>query len=144
VAPFRLHNRRPRWLFAIALAPVGCTTVPLSTPDSVLRENQTVDLMRHADRWLGRTVSVRVYPYDNGNAGGGDGEDKSYVACLERCDAARADRSVFLLYTRTDRFRGYHGDRAEVVKAVFGKICPDWMPLCLDAPIRVFSLEEVN
>jgi len=115
----------------------GCATVPLAAPATLLTEDQTVDLMAHPDRWIGRTVTLRVYPYDNGHA-------TSYVACLESCGAADADRSIFLIYTRAGQFTGYRGDRAEVVKAVFGKVCPDRMPLCLDAPVRIFALNEVD
>jgi hypothetical protein len=124
-------------LSAIALLFGGCATVPLAAPNAPLSENQAVDLMEHPDRWLGRTITVRIYPYDNGHT-------ESYVACLEACDAASADRSTFLIYTRTNRFKGYSGKRAEVVTAVFGKICPDTMPLCLDAPARIFALNEVS
>lgn len=115
----------------------ACATVPLAEPDTLLTEDQTVDLIEHPDRWTGRTVTLRIFPYDNGYAA-------SYVACLEACNAAGADRSIFVLYTRADRFKSYRGDRAEVVKVVFGKICPDEMPLCLDAPIRIFALKEVS
>ena len=93
--------------------------------------------MAHPNRWIGRTVKLRVYPYDNGYT-------TSYVACLEACDAASADRSIFLIYTRTNRFKAYRGDRVEVVTAVFGKVCPEGMPLCLDAPTRVFALTEAG
>ena len=93
--------------------------------------------MAHPHRWIGRTVTMRIYPYDNGYAG-------SYVACLEACDAANADRSVFIIYTKANRFRGYRGNRAEIVKAEFAKICRDDMPLCLDSPARLFALKEAS
>jgi hypothetical protein len=95
------------------------------------------DLLTHPDRWIGRAVTMRIFPYDNGHA-------TSYVACLEACDAAGADRSVVLIYTKPERFEGYHGDRAEVVKVTLGKICPDNLPLCMDAPVRVYALNEVR
>ena len=114
----------------------GCATVPLAAPDTLLTEDQTVDLMAHPDRWIGRTVTLRIYPYDNGHA-------TSYVACLEKCDAAGADRSIFLIYTKANRFKGHRGNRAEVVKAVFGRACPGWAP-CLDAPMRIFALDEAG
>ncbi|HYU96595.1 MAG TPA: hypothetical protein VE989_10555 [Sphingomicrobium sp.] len=126
-----------RSLAALALLLNGCATVPLPSSEALLSEDQTVDLMVNPDRWIGRTVTIRIYPYDNGHT-------ESYVACLEVCDTARADKSSFLVYTRANRFRGYRGDRAEIVKAVFGKICPERMPLCLDAPIRIFSLTEAS
>lgn len=115
----------------------GCATVPLAAPDTLLSEDQVVDIMEHPERWLGRIVTIRIYPYDNGFSG-------SYVACLERCDGAGADQSIFLVYTAPDRFRGYRGDRAETVRAEFRRICPEDLPLCLDAPIRIFGLHEVG
>ena len=121
----------------LALTISGCVPVALAAPDALLSESQTADLIEHSDRWIGRTVTIRIFPFDNGYR-------ESFVACLEACDAVGADRSTFLVYTRADRFKGYHGDRPESVKAVFGKTCPDIMPLCLDGPIRVFALTEVR
>ena len=121
----------------VALLLGACATVPLASQDALLSEDQIVDLMDHPDRWIGRTVTLRIYPYDNGHM-------TSYVACFERCDASGADQSIFLVYTKANRFKGYRGNRAEVVKAVFGKVCPEGMPLCLDAPTRIFALNEVE
>ena len=109
--------------------------VPLPAQDEILTEDQTIDLMKHPDRWIGRTITLRIYPYDNGHT-------SSYVACLEACDAIKADRSIFLVYTKESRFKGYRGDHAETVKVVFGKICPESMPICLDGPVRIFALNE--
>ena len=114
----------------------GCATVPVAAPDRLLTEDQVVDLVEHPDRWLGRTVTIRIYPYDNGFGG-------SYVACLEPCDGAGADRSIVLVYTAPGRFRGYRGARAEAVRAEFRRICAEGMSLCLDAPVRIFGLHEV-
>jgi hypothetical protein len=113
----------------------ACTAVRLAEPDRLLSEDQVVDLIERPERWLGRTVTMRIYPYDNGFAG-------SYVACLEPCAAAGADRSIFVVYTAPERFRGYRGDRAETVRAQLRRTCPRGMPLCLDAPIRLFGLHE--
>ena len=122
------------WL-AVLLS--GCATVPLAAPQALLSENQVVDLMKHPDRWLGRTVTIRIYPYDNGHT-------ESFVACLEACNADSAYRSIFLIYTKLNRFKGYSGNQAEIVTAGFGKICPEQLPLCLDAPMRIFALNEVG
>ena len=111
--------------------------MPLSAPEALLSEDQTVDLMEHPDRWIGRTVTVQIFPYDNGYR-------ESFVACLAACNAAGADRSIFLVYTGADRFKGYRGNRPETVKAAFGRVCPKSMPLCLDTPIRIFALNEVR
>lgn len=113
----------------------GCTTVLVAAPDSLLSEDQVVDLIERPSRWLGRSVTIRIYPYDHGFTG-------SYVACLEPCDAAAADRSIFLVFTAPERFRGYRGDRAERVRAEFRRLCPEGMSLCLDAAIRIFGLHE--
>ena len=109
--------------------------MPLSNADLLLTEKQTVDLIAHSSRWLGRTVTLKIYPYDNGHT-------ESYVACLEPCNAANADQSIVLIYTKLGRFKGYQGDKGEVVKAKFMKICPEEWPLCLDAPFRAFALHE--
>lgn len=115
----------------------GCAPVPLAAPDRLLSEDQMVDMIKHPARWIGRTVTLRIYPYDNGYS-------ESFVACLEPCSAEGADRSIILIYTKPHRFAGYRGDRAAVVQAVFGKMCPDDMPVCLDAPIRLLALHEVE
>lgn len=132
-----MHAPRLFWPGVSAVLLGGCTTVPLAAPGSLLSEDQIVDMIEHPERWLGRTVRLRIFPYDNGFSG-------SYVACLEPCDAQGADRSIFVAYTRPHRFADYRGDRAEVVQAVFRRICPENIPLCLDAPIRVFALDEVH
>lgn len=90
-----------------------------------LSEDAILDLMANPRRWDGRTVAVRIYPYDNGFTG-------SYVVCFEQCGADYAARSPFLVYTLDSRFEGYRGDRAVVVTARYSSecfytdtICPD-------------------
>lgn len=131
----RLRDLLRHFLLAGVLG--GCASVPLAAPDRLLSEDQVVDMMRHPDRWLGRTVTIRIYPYDNGFSG-------SYVACLEPCDSAGADKSTFLIYTAPGRYEGSRGDRSKIVRAEFRRICPEHMPICLDGPIRLFGLHEVG
>jgi hypothetical protein len=57
-----------------------------------------------------------VWPYDNGFSG-------SYLLCFERCDAAYAQTSPFILYTAPGRFRGYAGDRPVVIRARYSGTC---------------------
>ncbi len=122
------------WLW-IALSLAGCATVSIPPTDVVLNEDQVVDLIEHSDKWLGRTITVQIYPYDNGFS-------KSFVACFERCDAAYAEKAIFLVYTANDRFKSYRGDQPAIVRAVLSKICPDSMPACLHN--RIFALNEIG
>jgi len=115
-------------------AVVAACATAIPPTDVVLSEDQLVDLLSHSHRWYGRTLTVKIYPYDNGFHG-------SYVACFERCNAAYAQKNPVLIYTKTDRFKGYRGDRPVIVRAVFRKICPENMPLCLD--YRIFALDEL-
>lgn len=121
----------------VAAQLAGCTTVPLTEMGELLSEDQVVDLMDHPERWIGRTITMQIYPYDNGYRG-------SYVACLEACDAVSQEESVFVFYTESTQFRDASGQRPAIINAVFGKICPDAMPLCLDAPIRIFALRDAD
>lgn len=109
--------------------------VPVSSQDALLTERQKNDLLVRPERWLGRTITVQIYPYDNGYK-------ESFVACFEACDAAGADESIVLIYSKNGRFTGYTGDKAVTVRATFTKACPEWAPLCLDAPFRAFVLHE--
>jgi hypothetical protein len=34
---------------------VGCTTVPIAGPDSLLTEDQIIDMMKPSKRWVGKT-----------------------------------------------------------------------------------------
>jgi hypothetical protein len=92
-------------------------------------------MLEHPDRWRGRVVTVRIFPFDNGYA-------QSFVACFEKCDAAYAARSPTLVYTKPDRFKGFRGDRPVIVKAIFRKICPDSMPVWLD--YRFLAVDALN
>jgi hypothetical protein len=82
----------------------------------MLSENQMIDLMEHPKKWDGRVVRLRIYPYDNGFR-------QSYVVCFDRCDEAHAERSPFLIYTATDRFKGLTGDQPIVVSARYDGTC---------------------
>ena len=100
----------------LTCALAACATVQIPSPDTQLSEDQIIDLVEHPKRWDGRTVKIRIYPYDNGFA-------ESYVVCLDRCNAARAERSPFLIYTRANRFKAFKGDRPVVVKARYDSRC---------------------
>jgi len=101
---------------AIALLLASCATRPARPHTAYLSEDEILDLMAHPRRWDGRTVTVRIYPYDNGFSG-------SYVLCFEPCDARYAETSPFLLYTSDERFRGYRGDRPAIVTARYSSTC---------------------
>ena len=107
----------PVAIFGIAICFLaGCTTVQIPSRETLLSEDQIVDLMRHPRRWYGRVVKVEIYPYDMGH-------DRSYLVCFERCDPAYAERSSWIIDTGADRFKDYRGDRPAVVTARFESNC---------------------
>ena len=131
-----LHgSARFAWLVVIAASLAACATVDIPAPGTVLSEDQTIDLIERPRRWHGREVTVRIYPYDLGfgrsNAGW------SYAVCFERCDRAVADRSVFILHSGLDRYKGYAGDRAVVVHARYEACNVDWV--CADLWAGAFT-----
>lgn len=102
---------------AVALAAAaGCAAPSAATGRTLLSEDEVIHLITHPREWDERTVSVRVWPYDNGFS-------ESYVLCFERCDADYAERSPFILYTARGRFEGYAGDRPVVITARYSGTC---------------------
>ena len=99
---------------------MACALPAAVAAEPYLTEDQVIDMMNHARRWDGRTVTVRVFPYD---MGAGEPENGTYVVCFEACGRAIAERSIFLVYTRPGRFGGYRGDRPVVVTARFDGRC---------------------
>jgi hypothetical protein len=106
-------------LSALLAAP-ACAFQAAHTASAYLSEDQIIDMMNHAERWDGRTVTVRIYPYDFGSSEAYNG---TYVVCFEICSRNIAERSIFLVYTRPGRFGGYRGDRAVGVTARFDGTC---------------------
>jgi hypothetical protein len=104
---------------AATLSP-GCVTHTLPS-NNYLSEDELIALMENPREWDGRTVTVRIYPYDLGSDG--TWSDSTYIVCFEPCDESYADRSPFIVYTARDRFRGYRGDRAAVITARYGSTC---------------------
>lgn len=96
----------------------GCAAVRIPASRTMLNDDQVRNLVLHPQRWFGRTVTLQIYPYDFGSA-----SPQSYRICFEPCDEERANRSVAILDTRPDRFKGYRGDRPAVVTARFGSNC---------------------
>ena len=94
-----------------------------------------INLIEHPRRWHRRHVTVRIYPYDLGF--GSSEEGWTYPVCFEPCTHAVADRSVFLVRTTTDRFNGYMGDRAAVVRSRYDACNVDYP--CSDLWAGVFK-----
>jgi len=115
----RATLRRLTWIAALGLPGVasgGCSTVRIPSPETLLNEDQAVDLIRRPQRWYGRVVTVEIYPFDNGFG-------RSYRVCFERCGQTYAGSSPFVIHTRAGRFEGYRGDRPVVVTARYGPAC---------------------
>lgn len=105
-------------LFAV-LAPflfVGCATDSTQGSSTYLSEDELIDLMENPRRWDGKTVRLRIYPYDVGSSG-------AYVVCFEECTQTIAERSPFIVYTEENRFRGYRGDRSVIIEARYSSSC---------------------
>lgn len=132
------RRARPACLFVIAAAMAACATVEIPAPGTVLSEDQTIDLIERPRRWHKRDVTLRIYPYDLGF--GRSEAGWSYAVCFEPCDHAVADRSVFILHSGVDRFKGYAGDRAVVVQARYeacnvDRVCADlWAGAFFERP----------
>jgi hypothetical protein len=101
-------------LVAAVLA-AGCAAQTQSD-NGYLSENAVIDLMRHPKKWDGKTVQIKIFPYDNGFA-------ESYVVCFELCDEKYAEGSPFIIYTSRDRFKGYKGEKAVIVRARYSSTC---------------------
>lgn len=120
---------------AIAIPSAGCATPSVQSDQGYLSEDDVINLMENPERWNGRTVTIRIFPYDNGFS-------ESYVVCFEQCDEAYARSSVFLIYTRANRFRGYRGDRPVVVTARYDSSCFYTDAICPD--LRAGQFTEIT
>lgn len=72
--------------------------------------------MKHPRKWDERTVTIKIYPHQNGF-------QSSYIVCFEPCDSEYAESSPFVVYTAIDRFKGYVGDRPVVIRARYSSSC---------------------
>jgi hypothetical protein len=96
----------------------ACSTMPREDFVSQPLSNRDIDnLIRNPRIWDGRTVSIKIYPYDMGSSG------QTYKVCFEICDRTTAENSPFIIYTREGRFGGYRGDRPAVVVANYSSTC---------------------
>lgn len=109
-------NIQFRVAVAVALLSAGCATGQNRSDRGYLSEDAVINLMKHPKEWDGKTVTIRIFPYDNGFT-------ESYAVCFERCDQSYAESSPFVIYTSRDRFKGYKGDRAVIVTAAYSATC---------------------
>src|SRR5687768_15577042 len=101
---------------AIALFLFGCTTPSFDPGSAYLSEEEVIDLMDRPKKWDGRTVTIKIYPYEYGFSG-------SYIVCFEPCDKSYAESSPFVIFTEKDRFKRYTGEHAVVVRARYSSAC---------------------
>ena len=120
-------------IFVCALS--ACATVPFPSPETLLNDEQVIDLMKSPKKWDNHVVTIKIYPYDNGFK-------KSYAVCFEVCDAAYADKSPFLIYTEENRFKGSRGDQPVIVTARYSSACFYKSTLCPDTRFGQFT--ELN
>jgi hypothetical protein len=122
----------------IAFALASCASVKIPPPETVLSEDQTIDLIEHPKKWHGKTVTLKLYPFDLGF--GHSTAGWSYPVCFEPCDRAVADRSPFMVRTGEDRFKGYTGVQPVVVRARYDACNVEWP--CADLWAGVFVETE--
>jgi hypothetical protein len=109
----------------IAFALTGCA-VQIPPPQTLLSEDETIDLLKHNRKWQGHIVTLTLYPFDRGYGRSNSGW--AYPVCFEPCDRARADRSSFVVVTSEDRFKGFSGTRPVVVRARYDPCNVEWGP----------------
>jgi hypothetical protein len=118
----------------LVLTLLGCRSSEIPPPESLLTEKQIQDLLHSPRRWHHRVVTMRIFPFDHGFP-------TSYAACFNPCDASQAVKQPIVIFTRPNRFRGYNGDQAVVVKARFNA-CFNRSRECLEPKYGVFREQE--
>lgn len=97
-------------LISIFLAALPACAASRDRPaNRPLTDNQLLDVAKHPARWDRRVAWLLAYPFDNGFS-------ESAPLCLERCGAAEASKSPFLIYTTPGRFKGYGGQERVLVQ----------------------------
>lgn len=109
----RMYNL---WLWLAFLIASACVARSLEPAQRPLSEAETLNLIDNPEKWDGRTVTIRIYPFDRGSP-------TSYAVCFDRCDETHANRSPFVIITQENRFAGYKGDKAAIVTAVYSSSC---------------------
>ena len=122
-------------LTALAGIAVSFCVTSIPPTGTLLGENQILDMVDHPKKWDGSTVTIRIFPYDNGFG-------QSFVVCFEPCDAADAARSPFLIYTKAGRFAGLKGGRPVVVTARYSSECFYTAAICPDLRFGLFTEVE--
>src|SRR6218665_282343 len=117
------------------LALLGCTAATHVNRSGHLSEEQIRSLIDHPQQWDGRTVTIRIYPYDRGVS-------RTYSVCFEPCDAEYARRSSFVIVTAPNRFSGYRGDRPVDVTAQYDSSCAYRDVICADTTSGIFTEVE--
>jgi hypothetical protein len=121
-----------RTVIAVAVLSAGCAVHSMELQRNYLSEEGTVDLIENPQKWDGQTVTVRVYPYDNGFR-------SSYLICFDPCSREVAERSPFIVYTTEDKYRGYEGNQPVIMTARYSSACFYRNTLCPDMRFGQFT-----
>lgn len=119
-------------IWAMSLISSACAGGSVKPNLGYLTQDEVIALMKHPKQWDGKTVSIKIFPYDNGFA-------TSYIVCFEICDKAYAERSPFVILTRGNRFEGYKGNRSVVVRATYSSSCFYKKTICADNRFGEFT-----
>jgi hypothetical protein len=119
-------------LGALILLSSACIGRSVQLGQKYLSEDKIIDLMGHPKKWDGKTVMIKIFPYDNGFR-------SSYVVCFETCDKDYAARSPFIILTSEGRFTGYKGDRPVILNARYSSVCFYTKAICADNRFGEFT-----
>lgn len=128
----RMMKVRSFLLALVCSTAPACTTYAADSLQPYLSEDEVIDMMENPQKWDGRTVTIKIYPYDNGFK-------TSYIVCFEKCDNKYAERSPFVIHTSEDRFKGLMGNRSVIVRATYSSACFYRSTLCPDMRFGQFT-----
>lgn len=117
---------------AVTLTLLWCPAMAQIGRASPLSERQVRNLQDHPRQWDGKTVTIRIYPYDMGT-------ERTFVVCFEICDAEYAQQSPYVIITSPNRFAGYRGNRSVNVTAHYDSSCLYKDVICADFGAGIFT-----
>jgi hypothetical protein len=119
-------------IWALTFLSTACSGRPVKINQNHLSEEEVIDLIDHPRKWDNKIVWVKIFPYDNGF-------ETSYVVCFETCDEDYAKKSPFIVLTSQNRFAGYNGKRAVLIRARYSSACFYKKTICADNRFGEFT-----
>ncbi|WP_260483693.1 hypothetical protein [Sphingomicrobium flavum] len=119
-------------LVPLTLMAASCAVPLWQEGDGPLKTAQIADLYNHPERWDGRIVKLRFFPYDLGSG-------RSVAVCYDRCTLAQAQGSDTVVHALDHRFAGMKGTKSVTVLVRYDGSClidpsdedaEDWLLHC--------------